>query len=99
MFKLRDLVFAIVLVAACAASAYADKPPQYVLTSITSTSELIYEDKCVFHEQTDINCLIYFDHSTETGYLIFFDEDESEITLIIRVTPDKKETQLWPAFL
>ena len=89
------LLVSVILVSLCAASAVLAKPeepPKALLAKVTG--KLVHEEKCNFHEEKNVECLIYFDEKSDTVWLMLFD-DNLNIYKVVSVDNQKKEKVEW----
>lgn len=85
-------LFLVFLCAAFPVLAVPEKPPQALMERVKG--ELVHSDKCNFHEEKDVECLIYFHDQTETVWLLLFD-DNLAVYKVISVNNKKQEKVEW----
>lgn len=93
MGKLLAIAVALVFsIASCAV--FAERPPQYLLDHVAKQT-LKHDQKCKFHEENNVECLIFYEKKRDIVWIILFDDDGA-VTRVILV--NDKEHVAWCRF-
>lgn len=92
--KLLAIALAFVLtVASCAV--LADKPPD-ALIRIVSANKVVHDQKCDFHQERSVECVILYDNKRDIVWLVLFDENEDGLSIYrVVAVHKKKESTVW----
>ena len=93
---MRNLLIAILLVFLCAlAPALADKPP-VALLGIVSSNTVVHDQKCNFHEERNVECVMLYDDQRDILWIVLYDETKSGLAIYkIVAVHKKKEAIVW----
>lgn len=73
----------------------ADKPP-VALLGIVSSNTVVHDQKCNFHAERDVECVMLYDDQRDILWIVLYDETKSGLAIYKIVAVHKKqEVVVW----
>lgn len=91
---LYAFIAGLILLLACVA-VLADTTPKTLL-GIVSSSTVVHDKKCNFHDERDVECVMLYDDQRDILWIVLYDETKSGLAIYkIVAVHNKKETVIW----
>lgn len=91
----KYLLFALAFVLTIAScSVMAEKPP-IELVAVMTKHPVVHDQTCNFHEEKNVECLIFYDAVNEVAWIALFDGEPLDIYKVIFLQKEGKETIVW----